>query len=147
MRKISGVLTPQPTLILTFDSRRLPEKIDAAWFKFKVKEFIPRPRRCYHCQAFGHVMGSCRTKIQGLPAKCINCGKDVHGECNNIPCCLHCGGRHPCISKECEVFIFEKEVQTTKVKERVTFQEAKSRTFAKFVRPGVSFASVFSNKK
>ena len=147
MRKVSGVLIPQPTLILTFKSRKLPEQIEAAWFKFKVREYIPRPRRCYHCQAFGHVVGSCRVKVQGLPPTCINCGKNAHGECNAPPSCFHCGGQHSCISRECEVFLFEKEVQATRVKERVTFQEAKSRTLSKFVRHGVSFASVINNRK
>ena len=146
MRKIAGILTPQPTLILTFNSRKLPDRIEAAWFNYKIKEYIPRPRRCFHCQAFGHVMRSCRLKAQGLPARCINCGKDIHGECHDSPSCIHCGGNHSSLSKECEVFLFEKEVQCIRVKERVTFREAKLRTLSKFVRPGISFASIISNR-
>ena len=146
MRKISGILTPQPTLILTFSSRKLPDIIEAAWFNYRVKEYIPRPRRCFHCQAFGHVISSCRLKAQGLPPKCINCSKDIHGECRENPSCVHCGGNHSSLSKECEVFIFENEVQATRVRERVTFREAKMRTLSKFIRPGVSFASIMSNK-
>ena len=146
-KRVSGVLTPQPSLVLTFESSKLPEKIEAAWFSFKVKEYIPRPRRCFHCQSFGHVMNSCRTKAQGLPAKCINCGKDIHGECNDVPSCIHCGGSHSAMSRDCEIFIFEKEVLATRVREKVTFQEAKHRTLKKFIRTGESFSSVVQRAK
>ena len=41
----------------------------------------------------------------------------------------------------------KQEVKATKVKERITFQEAKERVLSKFIRPGVSFATVLAKYK
>ena len=139
-KKIGGALTPLPNLILTFDSVRLPEYVKAAWFKYKVKQYIPRPRRCFYCQEFGHVISTCRTKAQGKPAVCINCGKSEHGECSARAKCIHCGGNHPSSYNECDIYIFEKEVQATRVTEKLTFSEARQKVKTRSIRPGISFA-------
>ena len=63
LRKIiNGAITPLPQLVLTFDRLRLPEYITAAWYKYKIRLFVPRPKRCFYCQEFGHVLDSCRRK-------------------------------------------------------------------------------------
>ena len=148
MRKyVNGALTPQPSLILTFESTVLPEVIYAAWHKLKVKPFIPRPRRCYHCQEFGHVMTSCRAKDQGRPAVCCNCAEEEHGTCYRNPECVHCGGGHPSSSNECEVYMLEREIQATRTKEKVTFSEAREKVLAKCIRPGVSYGAVAADRR
>ena len=48
-KKINGAITPQPGLILTYNSVRLPSSIEAAWYTYKIRQYIPRPRRCFHC--------------------------------------------------------------------------------------------------
>ena len=141
-KKIDGAITPQPGLILTFNSIRLPSSIEAAWYTYKVKPFIPRPRRCFHCQEFGHTLMSCRLKTQGRPAVCVICSDEEHGNCNKDPKCYHCGGNHPSSSTSCDVYLFEKEVQATRIKERITFAEAKQQVKLRFIRPGVSFATM-----
>ena len=143
-KKIGGALTPLCSLILTFDSVRLPEYIKAAWFKYKIKQYIPRPRRCFYCQEFGHVNSTCRSKAQGKPAVCINCGNQEHGECIVSPQCIHCGGNHPSSYNGCDIYIFEKEVQATRVTEKLTFSEARQKVKARSIRPGVSFARVLA---
>ena len=139
-KKIDDSLIPQPNLILTFDSTVLPEYLYAAWHKIKVKPFIPKPRRCFYCQEFGHVLMSCRVKEQGKPAVCRNCGEEEHGPCFENSKCIHCGGNHPSSSTECEVFLLENEIQATRTKERLSFSEAKEKVLAKSIRPEMIFA-------
>lgn len=145
-KKVDGVLIPQPGLILTFSSLELPHVISAAWYNFKIKQYIPRPRRCYYCQQFGHVITSCRHKELGKDPVCANCSNIEHGFCNNDPKCVHCGGKHPSSSFKCDVFIMEQEIQAVRVIEKISFAEARSKVMAKFIRPGVSFSSVVSNR-
>ena len=85
MKKENGELCPQPLLILTFDLLKLPETISAAWHNIKVRPYIPSPRRCFYCQAFGHLNTNCRKKAKGEPQVCVNCGQESHGECSNTP--------------------------------------------------------------
>lgn len=46
-------------------------------------------------------------------------------------------GNHISFSKQCYLFIFEKEVQATRRKEITTFQEAKERALSKYIRPSI----------
>ena len=112
-----------------------------------MKPFIPRPRRCFYCQEFGHVVTSCRLKDQGKPSICKNCGEEEHGICTRISKCIHCGSNHPASSFECDVYLFEKEVQATRTKERISFAEAKEKVLTKFIRPGISFARVATDRR
>ena len=99
MKKVENGHIPLPTLILTFNSYRLPNIIKAGWLTFKVKPFIPSPLRCFHCQIFGHSIQNCRKKLNQEPAVCVNCGKAAHGECKDTPSCINCGGEHSASSK------------------------------------------------
>ena len=146
-KKVNGVPTPLPNLILTFNSFKLPDILQAAWFRFKIKLFIPRPRRCFYCQRFGHVLESCRLKMEGKKPVCVNCSEDEHGRCQKSSKCIHCGGNHPSSYKGCDVFIFEKEVQATRVSERVTFAEARHLVQSRNIRPGTSFAKVVADSR
>ena len=147
MKKIEGVLVPQAGHILTFASVKLPDVVSPAWWTYKVKQFIPRPRRCFYCQEFGHVLASCRRKQQGKDSVCVNCGKKEHGPCQNQFNCIHCGGNHPSSSKKCDVYIMEQEIQAVRVMERISFTEARTKVMNKFIRPGVSFSNVVANRK
>ena len=62
----NNAVTPLPQLVLTFDRLTLPEYLNAAWYRYKIRPFVPRPRRCFHCQEFGHILDTCRRKAQGL---------------------------------------------------------------------------------
>ncbi|XP_076037030.1 uncharacterized protein LOC143022616 [Oratosquilla oratoria] len=124
-KNIGGVLTPLPTYVLTFDLLKLPNMIMAAWLRLNVRPYIPSCRRCFYCQKFGHVIGTCRRKIKGENAVCENCGLEAHGECSNSPHCINCGEDHPASSKKCDKFTFEKEVQILRAKEHLSFKEAR----------------------
>ncbi|XP_064115050.1 uncharacterized protein LOC135221156 [Macrobrachium nipponense] len=146
-KKINGVLVPLPNLIVTFNSSHLLSIEKAAGLRFKVKQYIPRPRRCFHCQEFGHMLGSCRQKLQGKPATCVKCSEPEHGICNKQARCIYCGDSHPSSSLTCDVYIMEKEIQTLRVTERITFREAKERVLNQYVILGISFSSVAANQR
>ena len=73
-RKVNGVLEPLPTYILTFDSCELPDEVKIGLTVCRVRLYIPRPRRCFKCQAFGHGASSCRSEIE----VCCNCSRKKH---------------------------------------------------------------------
>ena len=58
-KTVNGIVTPLPTYVLTFDRLRLPNIICAAWLRLNVRPYIPSCRRCFYCQRFGHVIGTC----------------------------------------------------------------------------------------
>ena len=146
-RSSNGNITPLPVYVLTFDLLRLPPIIKAAWLRLQVKPYVPTPRRCYYCQKFGHVSNNCRRKIKGEKNICNVCGQEEHGECNNTPYCVNCRESHPSSSKKCDRYILEREIQTVKTKDRISFVEAKNRVLSQYIRPGVSFASVLEKSK
>ena len=77
-KKVDGVLVPILTFFLTFDRLKLPEVVKLAWFRLTVKPYISSPKRCFHCQTFGHVSRSCRRLQGGLSAECPSCGTTDH---------------------------------------------------------------------
>ena len=146
-RRIDGKLTPLPTYILTFDLWRLPRELKAAWLRLEIRPYVPSLRRCFFCQRFGHVSDSCRWKLKGEKGICSNCGKEDLDECDRPSYCVNCSGSHSATSKSCDRYLLEREIQTIRSKERVTFQEAKKRVMTQFIRPGVSYASVINNTR
>ena len=143
----NNAVTPLPQLVLTYDRLTLPEHLNAAWYRYKIRPFVPRPRRCFHCQEFGHILDSCRRKAQGLPSLCVNCGQESHGNCTNTPRCVHCGGDHPSSSKQCDMFRFENEVQSIRISDRLPYREARIKAQSTVVRPGLTFAKVVADSK
>ena len=144
-KKVGDQVVPLATLILTFKTHRLPNVIKAGWLTFKVKPYIPSPLRCFYCQMFGHSIQKCRRKIKDEPAVCSNCGKQAHGNCSEQPSCINCGEAHPSTSRNCIKFILEKEVQTIKVLEKISFKDARKKALERQIRPGVTFSSVIKN--
>lgn len=84
---------------------------------------MPNPQRCFHCQRYGHSALSFRGKT------CAKCGKNYHPSenCSNLPCCINCGEPHPAYSRSCRKWKQEKEIITLKVKENISFPEARKR--------------------
>lgn len=137
---INGELRNSNTLLLIFDNANLPEKIKIRSGLYeKVRPYIPRPRRCFKCQKYGHVGKYCRNRI----AICVDCGLQSHNDspCQRPPNCVNCGGAHPANNKTCDRFLLEKEILSIKVKEKLSFKEARVIAMAGYVRPGVSFAT------
>ncbi|XP_055941796.1 uncharacterized protein LOC129971847 [Argiope bruennichi] len=58
--KKGNALVATNSIILTFNTTKLPSSIKAGYLNCKVRPYIPNPNRCYNCQRFGHSKTACR---------------------------------------------------------------------------------------
>ena len=138
-KRQNNVLVPTSIYILTFDTCILPEKISIGWTHCTVRTYVPRPRRCFKCQGFGHGAGSCRRET-GL---CVNCSEDVHElPCTRPPKCSNCHDSHPASSMNCSVYKMEEEILATQTRDRITYGEARRQVRGRFVRPRTTYAEI-----
>ena len=54
-RKVNGEMKPSTSMIVTFNTSDLPERLRVGFHILKVRPYIPSPMRCYKCQRFGHI--------------------------------------------------------------------------------------------
>ena len=121
--KRNGEVKATNTLLLTFNSARVPCKIKVFFQQYDIQEYIPNPLRCYNCQKYGHGSSNCRGT-----ATCFNCGSQDHtSDCNMPSCCINCKGSHAASSKQCQKWLEEKEIVAIKVREGISFPEARQR--------------------
>jgi len=113
-----------PPILLTFKDSVLPQRVFLGSMAYHVREYIRPPLRCYNCQKFGHVAGSCRGK-----RKCAKCGGDhIVQNCKaETPKCSNCDGDHAAGYYGCEHFVQARRVQVVKDQNKVTYAEAVQR--------------------
>ena len=113
--------------LLTFNRMQPPEKIRGGLQVLDVRLYIPRPRRCYNCQGYGHVGRYCKRN----QAICVQCGDTAHMEgkeaCQRPAKCRNCGQSHPASDIRCPIYRMEKEIMATITKEKISPYEAKKR--------------------
>jgi hypothetical protein len=129
------------TFILKFNVSVLPANIRAGFIRVPVEPFVPNPLRCYNCQSFGHHKDKC--KKSQVRARCGQEGHDF-SSCGNPVQCVNCKGDHCAYSRECAKWKQEREIQSVKVMDRISFRDAKRKVLARGV-PGStanSFADV-----
>ena len=142
LKSKDGKQTPTNTYFLTFDSPILPEFIDLGYIRTYIKPYIPNPLRCYKCQRFGHGKAHCNST-----SNCANCGLPGHvsDACSSSSNCFNCHGEHNAFSKQCPVWIREKEITAIKFRDNISFFQARQlyqqrnpneKTFAKVARTG-----------
>ena len=112
-------------LLLTFDTPHPPSHVYFGFTKLDVRHFIPRPRRCFRCQIFGHSIRTCRRQ-----ATCSHCGKLPHRPYPNPPSCVTCGVLHPLEFSHCPSYLFEKTTLEIQATEKLTIQFARQRACA-----------------
>lgn len=135
--------------ILTFKTCSIPESIRIGYNNIHVQEFIPDPFRCYKCFRFGHSAEKCREDTK----KCPNCSEDAHCQktdngsfekCNKSSKCVNCSKNHNSFYRNCDIFKKEKTIQFIRIKNRISYFEARRRykiehplpiSFAKMVKP------------
>ena len=141
-KRIEGEFQPTGTMILTFDMCYVPESVKIGWTSLEVREYIPEPRRCYHCQRFAHSSKACREPEE----RCANCGEWRHNNssCQNPPSCCNCEGAHAASDKKCPVYLQEKELIALVTKEKVTYSEARKKLGIPFKRKP-TYANIVSN--
>ncbi|XP_055939444.1 uncharacterized protein LOC129969061 [Argiope bruennichi] len=133
-----GQLLPTKHFILTFHSHQLPEYICAGYIKLPVRPYIPNPLRCFQCQRFGHSKTNCRGTI--TCARCAEKGHDCQ-QCTAPEKCTNCNGNHTSYSRLCERWQLEKRIVATKIKENISYPEARRKVLAQTPKPGLSYAS------
>ena len=109
--------------VLTFDMPTPPQHVKCAYIRLPVEEYVPNPMRCFKCQKYGH-KNKCNSQ-----SLCGRCGSKEQNhstrECRGKPQWVNCKGEHPAFSKKCPKFLEEKEIQSIRVKRKISFTEAR----------------------
>jgi hypothetical protein len=142
-----GDLEPTTTLILTFNSCNPPNRIRIiAGLSERVRPYIPLPRRCFKCQKYGHSKIKCRSETE-ICARCSETCNDQHmsNSCRKAVKCFHCDLPHLITSNKCERFLMEKEIIAIKIKEHLSFRDARRKVLETYPRFNVSYARATQN--
>ncbi|XP_055693037.1 uncharacterized protein LOC129795621 [Lutzomyia longipalpis] len=143
-RKVEGgKMIDTGTFIVTFDSPKLPESIDAFYYPLKVKTFIPNPARCFKCQKYGHFVDKCRM-AKKICAKCLH--NEHEGECVHPHVCANCGEDHLSWSRKCTVFKQEFSIMKIKVTQKISYFAAKQE-YMRTRSMDLSFAETVAKSK
>lgn len=126
--------TPTGTFIMSFNLHSLPKILYAGYIPLRVRVYIPNPLRCFTCNKFGHSAAKCKN-----PPSCPSCGHEPHegSECNPLKICPNCSESHSPRYRGCSSFKNEFEIQKIRVKDNISYFEAKKKfrdlypTFAK----------------
>ena len=123
IQKRDGELTP--LYILTFSVPTLPKTVKLGYMNCRVRLYIPKPRRCFNCQGYGHGKNTCTH--EPVCAKCAETGSEhpSFDDCRNDPKCYHCHGDHPASSKDCPMYLLEDLITERKTKNQLTHATAK----------------------
>ena len=121
--KRNNVEVKANTLILTFNSPKIPESLKVCYLNIPVSQFVPNPLRCYKCQKFDHATSKC--KHSETCARCSETGyKD--DSCTKAFKCANCGECHTAYSKKCNVYKREYDIQSIRVSKNISCFEART---------------------
>jgi len=114
-------------VFLQFSTADLPAEVKLGYLLFRVKQFIPKPWRCFKCNRFGHVASHCRGRERSS-----NCGGEhKYSECTadtaNSP---NCGGNRSANDKICPRYQRETEILKLKTKSKLSYSVA----FKEFIK-------------
>ena len=92
------------TLILTFNTPKIPDSLKICYLNIPVSQYVPNPIRCYKCQRFGHVTSKCKHN-----EVCARCSATGHKDdtCTKEHKCVNCEENHASYNKKNAVFINE----------------------------------------
>lgn len=138
--KKNGTLIETPNHVLTFNKPNLPNKIKAAFHVLNVRPYIPKPTRCFNCQAIGHPASRC-AKI-----KICSCGKshDESTPCDDPKKCVNCGGAHSAAYLNCPKIKEASAIQKIMITDKISYAEAKRQVTIHTPKPNISYAAATS---
>ena len=141
--KRDGKILPTKHIILTFKTPKVPSYITAGYLKCPVRPYIPNPLRCFQCQRYGHSKNSCRGTLT-----CARCAIPGHSSenCQESPKCVNCKENHPSYAKSCPKWKIEKEIQTVRVNQNLSYQEARRLVETRTPQTGLSYAAASASK-
>lgn len=117
-----GVRRETGSILLEFEGEYLPSKVYLGYIAYSVREYIPKPLRCFKCQRFGHTAAVCKGKV-----RCPRCGEDhEYDKCGKKmqPKCCNCGGEHSVTYAGCRIMKREMQIQQVRVKNKISYAEA-----------------------
>ena len=117
-----GVKVNTTSVVLSFDTPVLPQKVSLGYQAFTVREYIPPPLRCQKCQKFSHTAPARRGKQH-----CSKCnGEHEYGSCTREEMfCVNCGGDHSAgWNAGCPAFQRAAQIQQVKMQEKLSYAEA-----------------------
>ncbi|GBM80011.1 hypothetical protein AVEN_203776-1 [Araneus ventricosus] len=106
--------------------------------RLSVRTYIPNPLRCFKRQRFGHSKTSCRRTL--TCARCAEVGHDS-SQCTDAEKCVNCKDAHTSFSRNCSAWKLEKEIITTKIKNQISYPEARKVVKSMTPTPGNSYVS------
>ena len=140
VKKLSGL---NGAILLLFNTRFIPDYIDVEGIRIRVRKYKYKPRQCFQCFDFGHVISRCQNV-----SRCSSCSGN-HGI--SEPCgpmkCTNCGGNHPPSSKDCSRFKFEQEILEVAHNEFISIGSAKRKVMGANQSLDSSYASVVREMK
>jgi len=109
------------TVPLHFSTTEIPAEARVGYLIFKVRQYIPKPVRCFNCNRFGHISSHCKSELRWS-----NCGGDHKwNDCTaTISRCPNCRGQHSATSKQCPGYIRESKVLHIKTVSNLSYAEA-----------------------
>ena len=127
-KKVDDMLIQMPIYLITFQSTDMPSYVKIGWTRCSTRQYVPRPRRCFNCQEFGHSIKTCRN-----PKTCVQCGERNTNESEHPhPCdaqagCSNCGGSHPASSRDCPRYETETNILKIQTEGRLSYSAARRR--------------------
>ena len=111
------------TLILTFNTAKIPDSLKICYLNIPVSQYVPNPIRCYKCQRFGHVTSKCKHN-----EVCARCSATGHKDdtCTKEHKCVNCEENHASYNKKCSFYKREYDIQHIRVSQNVSFFEARA---------------------
>ena len=121
-KKIDGNLQDTRSILLFFNSPKLPETVRLGYEIYKVDAYTPPALRCFKCQQMGHTQHTCKRNV-----KCVRCGgPHTYEQCDkkDTKQCARCSGNHSAAYKGCPMYKLAQQIQSTKFKEGLSYKEA-----------------------
>lgn len=129
------------TAILTFERSSLPHNIKLGLIVVDIREYIPDPVRCWHCQRFGHTNLRCPAKEK--PPTCV-CGHPKHdgSPCTDKPTCPNCQNPHTAKDKSCPVYTREARIEQVRTTEKLSYVAARKKVTSQSPPSGATYSQV-----
>lgn len=123
-KNFKGELVNTALCILTFKSSSTPQSIKVGFHQHvHVDQYIPNPMKCANCFKYGHTKKFCKSE-----RVCVHCSQLFHeGPCNSKNQCVNCNDEHNNLSRDCNRFKVEKDIQKIMTVDKIPIGEARKK--------------------